>query len=84
MVSELFLRIERGLKHADYYETIKDYLHPGIHDFIQHYRCGNLIELPPFHGCDRVNKNGTRKLIMYNGQTMCRSNLETLLEKNKT
>ena len=49
MVNELFLRIEMGLMHADYFE---DYLHPGIHDFIEHYRCENLIELPLFHGCN--------------------------------
>ena len=71
MVSELFLRIEMGLMHADYYETVKDYLHPGIHDFIEHYRCGNLIELPPFHGCNRVNKNETKKLIMYEMGEQC-------------
>ena len=64
MVSELFLRIEMGLMHADYYKTVKDYLHPGIHDFLEDYRCGNLVKLPPFHGCNRVNKNGTRKLII--------------------
>ena len=54
-----------GLMHADYYGTVKDYLHPGIHNFVEHHRCENLIELPPFHDCNRVNKNGTRKLIMY-------------------
>ena len=43
-----------GLMHADYYETVRDYLHPDIHDFINHYRCGNLIDLPPFHGCNQM------------------------------
>ena len=42
-----------------------------LHDFINHCRCGNLIELPPFHGCNRVNKNGTRKLIMYEMGEQC-------------
>ena len=50
-----------GLLHDDYYEAVKDYLHPGIHDFINHYRWGHLIDLPPYHGCNRVNKNETRK-----------------------
>ena len=71
MVSELFLRIEMGLMHADYYETVKDYLHPDIHDFINHHRCRSLIDLPQFHGCNRVNKNGTRKLVMYEMGGQC-------------
>ena len=60
-----------GLMHADYYETLKDYLHPDIHDFINHHRCRNLIDLPPFHGCNRANKNGIRKLIMYEMGGQC-------------
>ena len=48
--------------HADYYELVKDYLDPNIHTFIDHYRSGNLIDLPPFHGCNLINRNGTRKL----------------------
>ena len=54
-----------GLLHDEYYKAIKDYLHPDIHDFINHYRQGHLIDLPPYHGCNRVNKNGTRKMIQY-------------------
>ena len=34
-----------GLLHDDYYEAVKDYLHPGIHDFINHYRQGHLIDI---------------------------------------
>ena len=52
-----------GLMHADYYELVKDYLHPNIHSFIDHYRSGNLIDLSPFHGCILINRNGTRKLV---------------------
>ena len=51
--------------HADYYELVKDYLHPNIHTFIDHYRSGNLIDLSPFHGCILINRNGTRKLVRY-------------------
>ena len=60
-----------GLLHDDYYEAVKDYLHPGIHDFINHYRRGHLIDLPPYHGCNRVNKNGTRKEIQYQMGEQC-------------
>ena len=51
--------------HADYYELVKDYLHPNIHTFIDHYRSGNLIDLSPFPGCILINRNGTRKLVRY-------------------
>ena len=60
-----------GLLHDDYYEAVKDYLHPGIHDFINHYTRGHLIDLPPYHGCNRVNKNGTRKEIQYQMGEQC-------------
>ena len=29
-----------------YYETIKDYLHPNVYTFVDHYRNGDLIDLP--------------------------------------
>ena len=48
---------------AEYYEQIKDFLHPHINDNIYHYRKGNVVELPPFHGCNHLNRNGTRKYI---------------------
>ena len=48
-----------------YYETIKDFLHPNVHTFVDHYRNRDLIDLSFYHGCDRVNRNGTRKLIEY-------------------
>ena len=31
-----------------YYEEGKEYLHPHIHQFINYYRCGNIIDLPLF------------------------------------
>ena len=46
-----------------YYENVKDYLHPHIRQFIHHYRFGDIIDLPLYHGCNCVNKNGTRKQI---------------------
>ena len=50
---------------VEYYEQIKDYLHPQINDNIYHYRKGKLMELPPYHGCNRLNRNGSRKYIDY-------------------
>ena len=49
-----------------YYELVKGYLHPHLHKFIDHYRYDNYIDLPLYHGCNRLNKNGTRKEIEYN------------------
>ena len=46
-----------------YYEQVKDYLHPHIHQFINYYRYGDIIDLPLYHGCNRLNRNGTRKEI---------------------
>ena len=59
------------LMHVDYYEAVEDYLHPNIHTFVNHYRCKNLIDLPPCHGCDKVNKNGTRQQIQYQIGEQC-------------
>ena len=44
---------------------------PDIHDFINHYRQGHLIDLPPYHDCNRVNKNGSRKMIQYQMGEQC-------------
>ena len=48
-----------------YYGTIKDYLHPHIREFINYHKFRDLVDLPLYHGCNRVNKNGTRKQICY-------------------
>ena len=60
-----------GLLIDTYYEKVKDYLHPNIHTFINHYKDGHLINLPIYHGCDKVNRNGTRKLIRYEIGEQC-------------
>ena len=52
-----------GLMTDEQYDQIKDYAHPKMHTFVEHYRCGHLIDLLPYHGCNATNKNGTRKLI---------------------
>ena len=48
-----------------YFNKIKDYIHPNLQTIIKDYQNGNLISLPPFHGCAHRNKNGTKKLIDY-------------------
>ena len=38
---------------VEYYEQLNDLLHPHINIFINNSRNGNIIELPPFHGCNQ-------------------------------
>ena len=59
-----------GLR-VEYYNHIKDYIHPNLHTFIEHYWNGDLINLPPFHGCSHRNRNGTNKLINYSNGHQC-------------
>ena len=54
-----------------YYKQVKDYLHPHLNQFINHYRNGDIIDLPLYHGCNRLNRNGTRKEIEYNLGYQC-------------
>ena len=44
-----------------YYEQGKDYLHANLNQFINHYRNGDIIDFPLYHGCNRLNRNGTIK-----------------------
>ena len=53
------------------YNNIKDYLHPNLHTIIKEHLDNNLICLPPYHGCNHKNKNGTRKLIDYGRGHRC-------------
>ena len=50
---------------VEYFNKIKDYIHPNLQTIIKDYQNGNLITLPPYHGCSHRNKNGTWKLIDY-------------------
>ena len=43
-----------------YYKQVKDYLHPHLNQFINHYRNGDIIDLPLYHGCNHLNRNETR------------------------
>ena len=55
-----------------YYEQVKDYLHPHLNDFIDYYRNEGVIHLPLYHGCNNgLNRNGTRKEILYNLGYQC-------------
>ena len=54
-----------------YYNQVKDYLHPHLYDFIHYYGERNIFDLPLYHGCNKKNRNGTRKLIEYNQGHQC-------------
>ena len=56
---------------VDYFNQIKDYVHPNLQTIIKDYQNGNLITLPPFHGCGHKNRNGTRKLKDYAHGRQC-------------
>ena len=56
---------------AGYYDQIKDYLHPHLHHFVHYYKRRDSFDLPLYHGCDKKNKNGTRKLISYDQGNQC-------------
>ena len=60
-----------GLMTDERYDQIKDYVHPKMHTFIEHYRCGHFIDLPPYHRCNATNRNGTRKFIRYEIGEQC-------------
>ena len=49
----------------EYYENVKDYLHPIIQTFVSHYRDRNIIRFPNYHVCNYKNKNRNRKIIKY-------------------
>ena len=55
----------------EYYEQINGFLHPHVNSFIDHYRNGNPVDLPEYHGFNRVNRNGTRKYTDYTRGYQC-------------
>lgn len=55
----------------NFYNNIKDYLHPNLHTIIGEHLDKDLICLPPYHGCGHRNKNGTRKSIDYGRGHRC-------------
>ena len=51
---------------------MKDYFHPNVATFIEHYTDNKgLVELPPFHGCGLKNRNGSLKLVDYRNGNQC-------------
>ena len=48
-----------------YFNKIKNCIHPNLQTIIKDYENGNVITLPPSHGCAQRNKNGTTKLTDY-------------------
>ena len=67
-----------------YCEKIKDCLHRHINQYINHYRDGDIIDLPPYYGCNRLNRCGTRKEIECNlGYQCVIQTYKTYWEKTK-
>ena len=60
-----------GCMSVRYYEQVKDYLHPHLNQFINHYRDEEIIDLPLYHCSNRLNKNRTRKEPQYNLGYQC-------------
>ena len=54
-----------------YNNQVTDYLHPRLHKLIDYYRHENTFHLPLLHGCNRKNRNETRKLIEYDQGYQC-------------
>ena len=79
----LWSLIIMGCFTAGYYDQVKDYLHRHLHDFVHYYRRGDLLDLPLYNGCDKVNKNGTRKLIGYDQGYQCIKPTNNLGKKPK-
>ena len=58
--------------YREYFDKMKDYFHPNIVTFIDHYTDDKeVVELPAFHGCDLKNRNGTKKLVDYRNGNQC-------------
>ena len=57
--------------HIKHYLKVKDFIHPNIICNIDHYRKGNLVKLPEFHGCGLRNKNGFNKRVDYKRGFQC-------------
>ena len=56
---------------TDTYEQFKNIMHPNLRRNIKHYQNGDFYEIPLYHGCKHVNRNGTRKRIDYKRGELC-------------
>ena len=58
--------------YKEYFDKMKDYFHPNVVTFIDHYTDDTgFVELPPFHRCGLKNRNGTKKLVDYRNGNQC-------------
>ena len=57
--------------HINHCLNAKDFIHPNITCNIDHYRKGNLVQLPEFHGCGLRNRNGFIKRVDYKRGFQC-------------
>ena len=53
------------------YRKFENIIHPNVKANIDHYRDGDRIFLPVYHGCGEKNRNGTRKKIDYKRGEQC-------------
>ena len=55
------------------FNSIRDYLHPNLDKIVEEGKLKDdkLIVLPPYHGCEYRNKNGTKKSIDYGRGYKC-------------
>ena len=44
-----------------YYNQVKNYLHPRLHQFINYYKDRNTFDLPLVHGCNKKKKKWNEK-----------------------
>ena len=52
--------------YIEYFDKMKDFFHPNVSTFIEHYTDDTgFVQLPMFHGCGLKTKRGTKKLIDY-------------------
>ena len=58
--------------YIEYFDCMKDYFHPNVATFIDHYTDDNgLVSVPAFHGCGLKNRNGTKKLVNDSNGDQC-------------
>ena len=62
--------------YREYFEKMKDYFHPNIVTFTDHYTDDKgVVELPAFHGCGLKNRNSTKKLKDYRNGNQCQNRI---------
>ena len=64
------------------FNRIKSAIHPNLRNNIEKFRKGEYYLLPSYHGCNKKNRNGTRKKINYRKGNLCVLGTEWLYWKN--